>query len=217
MADFATNAFNGVMGSFLEQLTKAFPREDSIKQALVAFNVMAKSKDSDKMNFPRTEFMEAVRPHSKYIRARDNDYMSEHLEDIAFLKAMNLKRYWDSPHMPPETRESIWAHLGQLLMLGTAIENAPPEIMPMVGELYESMADSGALDAMANGSASADGGVPPDMAKMLQTMAKKFMGPKASMPMPKASRPKASMASRPKASMASRPKAPMPKTIIKRK
>lgn len=170
MAAFVTDAFNGVMGNFLEQLVIAFPREDSIKDALAGFKAMATSKKAGARDAPRLMFMNGVRPHMQQIRARDDDYMAEHMDSIEFISSLGLKKYWVSEHMPAATRESIWTHLNQLLMLGSTIENVPPEVLPMVGDIYESMM------ASADGSASADGapGAPPDMAKMMQTMMKKF-------------------------------------------
>jgi len=178
MAAFVTDAFNGVMGNFLEQLVMAFPREDSIKDALAGFKAMAASKKADARDAPRLMFMNGVRPHMQQIRARDDDYMSEHMDSIEFISSLGLKKYWDSEHMPAATRESIWTHLNQLLMLGSTIENVPPEVLPMVGDIYESMMASGGFGGDA--SASADGaapgapGAPPDMAKMMQMMMKKF-------------------------------------------
>lgn len=178
MAAFVTDAFNGVMGGFLEQLVIAFPREDSIKDALAGFKAMATSKKAEVRDTPRLMFMNGVRPHMQQIRARDDDYMAEHMDSIEFISGLGLKKYWVSEHMPAATRESIWTHLNQLLMLGSTIENVPPEVLPMVGDIYESMMASGGFG---DASASADGsgapgapGAPPDMAKMMQTMMKKF-------------------------------------------
>ena len=161
----ATEGFNDVMRKFLEELVGAFPKEDAIKDARTAFSVLAKSRDPKKAALPRTMFMDGVRAHGPYIRNRDVQYMSDHMDEMEFIKSLNLKKYWDSEHMPEATRKSIWDYMTQLLMLGSTIENVDPSMLPMIESFARSAMDSGDFDGLMSG----EGGMP-DMQGMMKQM-----------------------------------------------
>ena len=168
MAGMETEGFNALMDDFLANLLTAFPREkDAITDAQTAFLHMSKSKDPKKTELPRIMFMDGVRNHAPYIRKRDDEYMNEHMDEIPFIKSLNLSKYWGHPDMPVKTRAAVWDHLTRLLMLGSTIENIDPSMLPMIDQIAKSAMDSEDFSNIASGS-----GDMPDMAEIMQRMMK---------------------------------------------
>jgi hypothetical protein len=143
MAGLTTDAFNALMDDLFETLSRSFPREEAIKDARSAFALIAKQKDPAKAALPRKMFMDQVREHAPRMRERDNEYMSSHMDDIDFIKQLGIRKYWVSEHMPEVTRGIIWDKLNMLLMLGTALENVDPSMLPMIEQFAQSAIDNG--------------------------------------------------------------------------
>lgn len=173
MAAHIDTAFNETMDEFLQQLMKAFPRETQIKDVHSVFLGMAKASKAERRSMPREMFMGGIAGHEQAIRAKDNAYMTEHMDEIEALQGLGLKKYWVSPHLPEATREAIWAYLGKLLMLGSTLQMIPPHMMPLLDELISDLSESSA-----SGSASADGhgGLPNiDFSALMQKVMAKMM------------------------------------------
>jgi len=64
---------------------------------------------------PMTGFADAVRPHLEVIAARDTAGVSRLMNDVGFVRDIDLKTAWDNPGLPADTRERIYFHLFGLI------------------------------------------------------------------------------------------------------
>ena len=160
MAGMTTNAFNACMDDLFETLRTAFPLEDGIGDARAAFALMAKSADPAKNTLPRVMFMDQIRAHAPQVRARDTAYLSEHMDEIEFIRQLGIRKYWVSEHMPEVTRGIIWDKINMLLMLASALENVDPAMLPMIEQFAQAAIDNNEF---------ADGAMP-DMNQIVERM-----------------------------------------------
>ena len=132
----SVTAFNDMMGQFLVELHKTFPEEKGIKKMLTSFDLL-------KSTNPRLVvdgYMKGVSPYADKISAKDETFLLEEIENIEFLKELDIKRYWSK--MSPNTKGATWQYLQTLYMLGTTITALPADTLSQIENIAKGVADN---------------------------------------------------------------------------
>lgn len=138
------DAFNDMMGQFLNELVLTFPEEKSIQKFQAGFSVARAAT-------PRVTlegFMQSVGPHSAKLMAKDESFFLENAKDIDFLKEINLHKVW-TPETSPATKAAIWQYMQTLHILGVTLSMFPPETLEAIENAAKKCAESGAFDPAA--------------------------------------------------------------------
>ena len=131
----SVSAFNDMMSQFLVELHKTFPDEKGIKKMLTSFDML-------KSTNPRLVvdgFMNGVTPYAAKISAKDETFLLDEVENIEFLKELDIKRYWSK--MTPNTKNATWQYLQTLYMLGTTITALPDDTLSQIEKIAKGVAD----------------------------------------------------------------------------
>jgi hypothetical protein len=131
----SVTAFNDMLSQFLVELHKTFPEEKGIKKMTASFEVIKQSN-------PRLVvdgFMKGVTPYADKISAKDESFLLEEIENIDFLKDLNIKSYWT--RMSANTQAATWQYLQTLYMLGTTINAIPAETLSQIEQIAKGVAD----------------------------------------------------------------------------
>ena len=131
----SVTAFNDMMGQFLVELHKTFPEEKGVKKMMTSFDVLKSSN-------PRLvvdAFMNGVSPYADKISTKDESFLLKEIENIDFLKDLNIKSYW--VRMSANTRSATWQYLQTLYMLGTTITSIPDDTLSMIEKIAKECAD----------------------------------------------------------------------------
>jgi len=132
----SVTAFNDMMSQFLVELHKTFPEEKGIKKMLTSFDLL-------KSTNPRLVvdgYMNGVSPYADKISAKDETFLLEEIENIEFLKELDIKRYWSK--MSPNTKGATWQYLQTLYMLGTTITALPADTLSQIENIAKGVADN---------------------------------------------------------------------------
>ena len=132
----SVSAFNDMMSQFLVELHKTFPEEKGIKKMLTSFDLL-------KSTTPRLVvdgYMKGVSPYADKISAKDETFLLEEIENIEFLKELDIKRYWSK--MSPNTKGATWQYLQTLYMLGTTITALPADTLSQIENIAKGVADN---------------------------------------------------------------------------
>ena len=132
----SVSAFNDMMGQFLVELHKTFPEEKGIKKMLTSFDLL-------KSTNPRLVvdgYMNGVSPYADKISAKDETFLLEEIENIEFLKELDIKRYWSK--MSPNTKGATWQYLQTLYMLGTTITALPADTLSQIENIAKGVANN---------------------------------------------------------------------------
>ena len=132
----SVTAFNDMMSQFLVELHKTFPEEKGIKKMLTSFDLL-------KSTNPRLVvdgYMKGVSPYADKISAKDETFLLEEIENIDFLKELDIKRYWSK--MSPNTKGATWQYLQTLYMLGTTITALPADTLSQIENIAKGVADN---------------------------------------------------------------------------
>lgn len=132
----SVSAFNDMMSQFLVELHKTFPEEKGIKKMLTSFDLL-------KSTNPRLVvdgYMNGVSPYADKISAKDETFLLEEIENIDFLKELDIKRYWSK--MSPNTKGATWQYLQTLYMLGTTITALPADTLSQIENIAKGVADN---------------------------------------------------------------------------
>jgi hypothetical protein len=132
-------AFNEMMGQFLDELASTFPEEEAFKTAQAAPRTRATFDD----------FMKKIGPHASHLMAKSPDFFSEQNE---FVKGLNLHVVWGSPDATSATKDAIWQYIQTMYILGNTISMFPPETLSMI----EAAAENCAKNMKTNGSGQMD-------------------------------------------------------------
>jgi ornithine carbamoyltransferase len=132
-------AFNEMMGQFLDELVSTFPEEEAFKTAQAAPRTRATFDD----------FMKKIGPHASHLMAKSPDFFSEQNE---FVKGLNLHVVWGSPDATSATKDAIWQYIQTMYILGNTISMFPPETLSMI----EAAAENCAKNMKTNGSGQMD-------------------------------------------------------------
>ena len=131
----SVTAFNDMLSQFLVELHKTFPEEKGIKKMTASFEVIKQSN-------PRLVvdgFMKGVTPYADKISAKDETFLLEEIENIDFLKDLNIKSYWT--RMSANTQAATWQYLQTLYMLGTTINAIPEDTLSQIEQIAKGVAD----------------------------------------------------------------------------
>ena len=132
----SVSAFNDMMSQFLVELHKTFPEEKGIKKMLTSFDLL-------KSTNPRLVvdgYMNGVSPYADKISAKDETFLLEEIENIEFLKELDIKRYWSK--MTPNTKGATWQYLQTLYMLGTTITALPADTLSQIENIAKGVANN---------------------------------------------------------------------------
>ena len=132
----SVSAFNDMMSQFLVELHKTFPEEKGIKKMLTSFDLL-------KSTNPRLVvdgYMNGVSPYADKISAKDETFLLNEIENIEFLKELDIKRYWTK--MSEGTKGATWQYLQTLYMLGTTITALPADTLSQIENIAKGVANS---------------------------------------------------------------------------
>ena len=132
-------AFNEMMGQFLDELVATFPEEEAFKAA--------QAKPRDRSTFD--DFMKKIGPYASQLMAKSPDFFSEQNE---FVKGLNLHVVWPSEAATPVTKDAIWQYIQTMYILGNTISMFPPETLSMI----EAAAENCAKNMKTNGTGQMD-------------------------------------------------------------
>jgi hypothetical protein len=124
------------MSQFLVELHKTFPEEKGIKKMLTSFDLL-------KSTNPRLVvdgYMNGVSPYADKISAKDETFLLNEIENIEFLKELDIKRYWSK--MSPNTKGATWQYLQTLYMLGTTITALPADTLSQIENIAKGVANN---------------------------------------------------------------------------
>jgi hypothetical protein len=131
----SVTAFNDMLTQFLVELHKTFPEEKGIKKMTASFEMIKEAN-------PRLVvdgFMKGVTPYADKISAKDESFLLEEIENIDFLKELNIKSYWT--RMSANTQSATWQYLQTLYMLGTTINAIPADTLSQIEQIAKGIAD----------------------------------------------------------------------------
>jgi hypothetical protein len=80
-----------------------------------------------------------VTPYADKISGKDESFLLEEIENIDFLKDLNIKSYWS--RMSESTKGATWQYLQTLYMLGTTINSIPADTLSMIEGIAKECAD----------------------------------------------------------------------------
>jgi hypothetical protein len=132
----SVSAFNDMMSQFLVELHKTFPEEKGIKKMLTSFDLL-------KSTNPRLVvdgYMKGVSPYADKISAKDETFLLNEIENIDFLKELDIKSYWVK--MSANTKGATWQYLQTLYMLGTTITSLPEDTLSQIESIAKGVADN---------------------------------------------------------------------------
>jgi len=118
------------------ELHKTFPEEKGIKKMLTSFDLL-------KSTNPRLVvdgYMNGVSPYADKISAKDETFLLEEIENIEFLKELDIKRYWTK--MSEGTKGATWQYLQTLYMLGTTITALPADTLSQIENIAKGVANN---------------------------------------------------------------------------
>jgi len=131
-------AFNEMMGQFLDELHEVFPDDAAVTAAQAA------PRDRQTLD----TFMKSLSQWSTQMMQKDDGFFCEQNE---FVKNLNLHTIWASESCTPNTKNAIWQYLHSMYMIGTTMSMFPPETLAMI----EAAADN-ATKSMKNSSGQID-------------------------------------------------------------
>ena len=130
----SVTAFNDMMGQFLVELHKTFPDEKGIKKMLTSFDMLKSTNPRLVVN----GFMDGVTPYAGKISAKDETFLLEEVENIEFLRELDIKKYWGN--MSTNTKAATWQYLQTLYMLGTTITSLPDDTLSQIEKIAKGVA-----------------------------------------------------------------------------
>jgi hypothetical protein len=130
----SVSAFNDMMSQFLVELHKTFPDEKGIKKMLTSFDMLKSTNPRLVVN----GFMDGVTPYAGKISAKDETFLLEEVENIEFLRELDIKKYWGK--MSANTKAATWQYLQTLYMLGTTITSLPDDTLSQIEKIAKGVA-----------------------------------------------------------------------------
>ena len=130
----SVSAFNDMMSQFLVELHKTFPDEKGIKKMLTSFDMLKSTNPRLVVN----GFMEGVTPYAGKISAKDETFLLEEVENIEFLRELDIKKYWGN--MSTNTKAATWQYLQTLYTLGRTITSLPDDTLSQIEKIAKGVA-----------------------------------------------------------------------------
>ena len=118
-------AFNTMMGNFLDELHQTFPEESKIAVVSEAF------KDLCAVNArkPMELYVAGLAPYSELVMAKNPALFDQPIE---LPGGLDMSTLWAKPDVTRETREAMWQYIQMLFMLGTTVQNLPPQLLETI-------------------------------------------------------------------------------------
>lgn len=131
----AVSAFNDLMQTFLEELSKISPGDKECIAAVEAFTLAKKSN----AKLPLHKFMEVCQPKLQLIVDKQDSFFESKIEGLP-----DLSSKWKSLSAP--NKECVWAYIQQLSMLGNGILTIPDNVMQNVEKMADALANDDVQD-----------------------------------------------------------------------
>lgn len=131
----AVSAFNDLMQTFLEELSKISPGDTECLAALEAFTLAKKSN----ARLPLQKFMEVCQPKLESIVNKEDSFFEMKIEGLPDMSAKWKK-------LSESNKECVWAYIQQLAMLGNGILTIPENVMQNVEKMADALANDQGVD-----------------------------------------------------------------------
>ena len=119
------SAFNQMLKNFLEELHATFPEEAKVGVVLEAFDDLARINAKKPMEL----FVAALAPHAALVTAKNPALFDQPIE---LPGGLDMSMLWAKDDVTPETRAAIWQYVQMLFMLGTTVQNLPPQLLETI-------------------------------------------------------------------------------------
>jgi hypothetical protein len=149
-----SQAFNTMMGQFLDSLMHTFPEEPKLSDVKTAFEALSKIN----VRKPMEMFTAALSEYAPLVTAKDPTLFDKPIE---LPGGLNMSTLWKLPDVSDETRGAIWQYIQTLYMLGVAVQSLPDTMLQAIETT------AAALSSQPNAMS-----MPPDM----NALASMFMG-----------------------------------------
>ena len=126
-------AFNTMMANFLEELHQTFPEEQKIAIVQEGFQDLS----SVNARKPMEVFTATLAPYSELVMAKNPALFDQPIE---LPGGLNMSALWAKPDVTQETRDAIWQYIQMLFMLGTTVQNLPPQLLDTIESVAMSCA-----------------------------------------------------------------------------
>ena len=134
------NLWNEMLESFLDDLTKTFPEQQTLATYRKSLPLLIAT--NPRMIFDK--FMSDVTPYSEYIQNKNEELFKEC--KIEFLTEINIENMWDESSQ--NNKDAIWNYLSTLLMLGQTLAMIPAETMTLIEKMAGEMAQNMPADGL---------------------------------------------------------------------
>lgn len=118
-------AFNSMMSNFLEELRQTFPEEPKIAIVIESFDDLT----SINARKPMELFTASLAPHGELVMAKNPDLFGQPIE---LPGGLDMSKLWAKEDVTQETRDAIWQYIQMLFMLGTTVQNLPPQLLETI-------------------------------------------------------------------------------------
>lgn len=126
------DAFNDMMGAFLDELCLTLDDVPSVHAARTGFRVAIMGKDKTVV---MKNFMEMMEPFAERVMAKDERLVDEgHLGKLEVFKDCDLKKIWHE-ELDDITKQAIWNYLSTLFNIGKTCQLVPVEMMGGIEKL----------------------------------------------------------------------------------
>lgn len=136
-------AFNSMMANFLEELHQTFPEESKIAIVQEAFSDLA----SVNARKPMELFTGSLAPYSELVMARNPALFDQPIE---LPGGLDMSTLWNKPDVSEDTRAAMWQYIQMLFMLGTTVQNLPPQLLDTIESVAASCAGQMQPDSEGN-------------------------------------------------------------------
>lgn len=118
-------AFNTMMGNFLDELQHTFPEETKVAVVNEAFADLCAVNARKPMEL----YIAGLAPYSELVMAKNPALFDQPIE---LPGGLDMSALWAKPDVTQETREAMWQYIQMLFMLGTTVQNLPPQLLETI-------------------------------------------------------------------------------------
>ena len=128
------DAWNDMMGNFLDELATTLSDVPSVLSARTAFRVATMGKGVSK-DLVMKEFMRVIDPIADRVAQKDEALVDEgHLASLEVFRGCDFNRIWRH-ELDEGTKEAIWNYLNTLYTIGKTCDMIPTEMMGGIEKL----------------------------------------------------------------------------------
>lgn len=125
-------AFNNMLKAFLEELADVFPEQQDVATFLAGFDTFVALSPRK----PMDTLMAALTPHAQLLMTKDAALFAS----LQF-PGLDFNAMWSSEGVTDNTREAIWQYLHSLFLLGTTMQQLPPELLQSIESVAHECAE----------------------------------------------------------------------------